>query len=630
VINDSIADEQHEVSSFVNLEEKYADDSSTDHVVPETPLNSVSPPSSPITVTGPILRSRSLPLHTSVRYSDLQEDEAATRQLKRLLAVPTAPTETRHTQPTHSRKRRRTSRSHSALASAVTVTESVSAPSPRPLQRRKANHMPSVADVAQHGRLYDHVNNGNRQQWIATCSHILRRYHLASIADDNAEKADAFADLLLLPGRVLAKVSRGGKRSIRRGRRTPTTVIRQRLAQQLSGLPLATSEEERKEREPSHTTTHTHNPADSDNERDTDLPTNPLIAMPLSLSDSDLISLDPFDGLTSEEDRSAARRANRLVHHGHIRKAAHVLNSTTAKADLSDPEVLEELRSLHPPLPEGSLFPSLPATAPLVHFDDDDIEIHRILRHSNNGSSAGPSGWGGNMVSILADDTTCRVALLRLMQDVCNDNIPDAIRDLLLSSHLVALRKPSGGLRPIAVGELFYRIAGSIAVRSVRAAATSLLVPHQYGFGLRNGCEQIVHSLQHSLTDKDRRCAVLQLDLINAFNCVDRPRLLTTLYNTPQLAPIWRIVNLAYATDSPLLLDRGESQFMSSSNGIRQGDPLSSLLFCFYIKDALADVAQCNQVQPYACMDDIHLEGQPHNLMDALQQLQQSLHSVLA
>jgi hypothetical protein len=216
------------------------------------------------------------------------------------------------------------------------------------------------------------------------------------------------------------------------------------------------------------------------------------------------------------------------------------------------------------------------------------------------------------------------------MQDVCNDNIPDAIRDLLLSSHLVALRKPSGGLRPIAVGELFYRIAGSIAVRSVRAAATSLLVPHQYGFGLRNGCEQIVHSLQHSLTDKDRRCAVLQLDLINAFNCVDRPRLLTTLYNTPQLAPIWRIVNLAYATDSPLLLDRGESQFMSSSNGIRQGDPLSSLLFCFYIKDALADVAKCHQVQPYACMDDIHLEGQPHNLMDALQQLQQSLHSLLA
>ena len=281
-------------------------------------------------------------------------------------------------------------------------------------------------------------------------------------------------------------------------------MIRQRLAQELSGIPQTHSEEEKTERPPlSHLTAHTHTthpPTASSHERDTDLPANPLLSVPLSLSDSDPITLDPFDGLTSAEDRSAAARANRLVHHGHIRKAAHVLNSTTTKADLSDPDVMEELRSLHPPLPEGSLFPSLPNAAPYVHFDDDDSEIHRVLRQSNNGSSAGPSGWGGNMVSILADDSRCRTALLRLMQDLCNDNIPDSIRDLLLSSHLVAIQKPSGGLRPIAIGELFYRIAGSIAVRRVRADATSLLAPHQFGFGLRNGCERIVHSLQHALS----------------------------------------------------------------------------------------------------------------------------------
>ena len=636
MINSSIPDEQHEVHSPVHFEEKYPDDPSTEHVVLETPPN--SPPimassTSPPPPTRPILRTRSSPqsnLDRAVRYSDLQEDEAATRQLKRMLAIPSIPTDTQHTPPTHSsRRKRRASRSLSdALSSAV--INSVVAPSPRPLQRRKAHHhIPSVADVAQHGRLYDHVNHGNRQQWIATCSHILRRYHHASIADDNAEKADAFAELLFLPGRVLAKVSRGGRRSHRRGRRTPTTVIRQRLAQELSGIPHTHSEEEKTERPPpSHPTAHTHTThpsADSSNERDTDLPANPLLSVPLSLSDSDPITLDPFDGLTSSEDRSAASRANRLVHHGHIRKAAHVLNSTTIKADLSDPDVMEELRSLHPALPEGSLFPSIPTATPHVQFDDDDSEIHRILRQSNNGSSAGPSGWGGNMVSILADDSRCRTALLRLMQDLCNDNIPDSIRDLLLSSHLVAIQKPSGGLRPIAIGELFYRIAGSIAVRRVRAEATSLLAPHQFGFGLRNGCERIVHSLQHALTDKDHPCAALQLDLTNAFNCVDRTRLLTTVYNTPQLAPIWRLVNLAYATESPLLLDRGEGQFMSSSNGIRQGDPLSSLLFCFYIKDVLADVARCHGVQPYACMDDIHLVGEPSSLMAALHQLQQSL-----
>ena len=231
------------------------------------------------------------------------------------------------------------------------------------------------------------------------------------------------------------------------------------------------------------------------------------------------------------------------------------------------------------------------------------------------------------MVSVLADDAQCRTALVRLMQDICNDNIPEEVKDLLLSSHLVALKKPSGGLRPIAIGELFYRIAATISVRRIRSAATSLLTPLQFGFGIRNGCEQIVHSLQHVLTDSDHPCAVLQLDLTNAFNCVDRTRLLTTIYSIPQLAPIWRIVTLAYATVSPLLLNHG-LQILPSSNGIRQGDPLSSLLFCFYIREALADVGTTHQIQPYACMDDINLVGEPRSLMDSLQQLQQSMRTL--
>ena len=285
--------------------------------------------------------------------------------------------------------------------------------------------------------------------------------------------------------------------------------------------------------------------------------------------------LDPFDGFNSAEDKAAACRANRLVHHGHIRKAAHVLNSTTRKADTSDPEVMDLLRALHPPPREGGLFPALSSTAPLIHCDDDDSAIYRILRQSNNGSAAGPSGWGGNMVSILADDRRCSSALLRLLQDIANDGITDAMRSLLLSCDLVAIEKPAGGLRPIAVGELFYRIAATIAVRRVRETAVPILEPHQFGFGVRNGCELIVHSLQHELTDSSHPSAALQLDLTNTFNCVDRTQLLTCLYATPQLAPVWRIVTLAYATTSPLLVDRQQGRWLTSANGVRQGDPLS-------------------------------------------------------
>ena len=76
------------------------------------------------------------------------------------------------------------------------------------------------------------------------------------------------------------------------------------------------------------------------------------------------------------------------------------------------------------------------------------------------------------------------------------------------------------------MGELFYRLAGVIVVRKVTANAASLLAPHQLGVGVRCGAEQILHSLQHSLTDKEAKRALLKVDISNSFNSCDRARVL--------------------------------------------------------------------------------------------------------
>ena len=190
--------------------------------MPETPLQQTTP-TPPLTPepspnTRPLLRAHSSPsanLDSAVRYTEIQEHEAAARQLRRQSwSSPKPSTATQPTQPKQRKGRKRlASRSLSAtLASAVTEQlQTLPEQPPRPLQKRKTDGSPSFIDVAQHGRLYDHINGGNRQQWIATCSHILRRYQLASIAEDSADKTDAFADLLLLPGQVLAKLNRGGQ-----------------------------------------------------------------------------------------------------------------------------------------------------------------------------------------------------------------------------------------------------------------------------------------------------------------------------------------------------------------------------------------------------------------------------------
>ena len=240
------------------------------------------------------------------------------------------------------------------------------------------------------------------------------------------------------------------------------------------------------------------------------------------------------------------------------------------------------LRALHPPLSSTAQLPPMPSDTEPIQLEDDST-LRRILRSSNNGATGGPSGWAGNMLSVLVDSVSCRIGLIRLLQDIINGNIPDTVRPHLLTCKLVAINKPGikTGVRPIAMGEIFYRVSAILATHRVRDIAANLLLPHQYGVGVPGGCERIVHSLQHCLTDRSHRVCALKIDITNAFNTVDRVQLLNKLYASPQLSPIWRLVQFAYATDSPLLLQRCENVSLSSSNGVRQGDLLSGLLFCY-------------------------------------------------
>ncbi|KAL2612792.1 hypothetical protein R1flu_024484 [Riccia fluitans] len=92
---------------------------------------------------------------------------------------------------------------------------------------------------------------------------------------------------------------------------------------------------------------------------------------------------------------------------------------------------------------------------------------------------------------------------------------------LLGASRLLALAKPSGGVRPIAVGEVLYRLVARTLGFQFREALADHFSPLQFGVATRGGCETIIHGLRATL-DLHPDWVVLQVDIQNAFNTISR------------------------------------------------------------------------------------------------------------
>ena len=86
-----------------------------------------------------------------------------------------------------------------------------------------------------------------------------------------------------------------------------------------------------------------------------------------------------------------------------------------------------------------------------------------------------------------------------------------------LGARLVALRKPNGGIRPIACGGVLRRLAGRAACTVFGDSIKAGCGRFQYAVGRPAGCE-LVHKCITALTETDTTAAVLAFDATNAFN----------------------------------------------------------------------------------------------------------------
>jgi hypothetical protein len=116
------------------------------------------------------------------------------------------------------------------------------------------------------------------------------------------------------------------------------------------------------------------------------------------------------------------------------------------------------------------------------------------------------------MISCLADNPQCVEGLRLLISHIPNNQLPEESRDMLTSSTLVPLTKVDNGVRPIAISELFYRIAAKYAMSLIADQIDDALGHELLGINEAHGCAKIVHLLQYLLTQKDDELACLDIE----------------------------------------------------------------------------------------------------------------------
>ena len=145
----------------------------------------------------------------------------------------------------------------------------------------------------------------------------------------------------------------------------------------------------------------------------------------------------------------------------------------------------------------------------------------------------------------------------------------------MFGGSLVALQKKAGGIRPIAIGYTWRRLAAKCANSYAIAELADLFSPIQLGVGVMGGCEAAVHAARRYAEDMPDDHVIVKIDISNAFNSLHCDAMLKAVAD--RVPSIYKFCHLSYSQSSVLKFNNHR---IMSEEGPQQGDPLRGLLFC--------------------------------------------------
>ena len=314
--------------------------------------------------------------------------------------------------------------------------------------------------------------------------------------------------------------------------------------------------------------------------------------------------------LEKSADQSACARALRFFSLGFLSRAAKALDVEETPR-LADDDVFEKLVSLHPAAVLGMPRCFL---SPGHTFVDKEI-LRLVVLGMASGSAAGPDGWTEDMLAPLLSDPDLARFFTAVIQSIIDGTAP-CDRDRLVVGRLVGITKPDGGIRPIAVGTIWVKIASRYLIKVHQDNILAYFFGVQFGCGEENGAEAVAHNARRAYQNKETLCTI---DCRNAFNSPCRAALWAAVSRLACMLPFLGIFVLEYQEPSDLIFHgRSCTRKIRSERGTRQGSVFGGLFFSALIHPVLlACLAKFPTVKLWAYLDDITLACADENELAA-------------